>query len=34
VSVVEDVHEELRKEELARLLAKKAAIQEVIDRLQ
>jgi hypothetical protein len=33
-SVVEDAHEELWKEALARLLAKKAAIQEMIDRLQ
>jgi hypothetical protein len=33
-SVVEEVHEELRQEELERLLAKKAAIQEMIDNLQ
>jgi hypothetical protein len=33
-SVVEDAHEELRKEELVRLMAKKAAIQEMINRLQ
>jgi hypothetical protein len=33
-SVVEEVRKELRKEELERLLAKKAAIQEMIDRLQ
>jgi hypothetical protein len=32
--VVEEVHEELRREELERLLAKKAAIQELIDNLQ
>jgi hypothetical protein len=33
-SAVEEAHEELRKEELERLLAKKAAIQEMIDKLQ
>jgi hypothetical protein len=34
VSVVEEVCEELQKEELERLMAKKAAIQEMIDNLQ
>jgi hypothetical protein len=33
-SVVEEAREELRREELERLLAKKAAIQEMIDNLQ
>jgi hypothetical protein len=32
-SVVEEVRKELRREELERLLAKKAAIQEMIDNL-
>jgi hypothetical protein len=32
-SVVEEVHEELRKEELERLIAKRAVIQERIDYL-
>jgi hypothetical protein len=34
VMVVEEVREELRWEELERLLAKKAVIQEMIDNLQ
>jgi hypothetical protein len=34
VSVVEDAREELQKEELVRLLAKKAAIQELANNLQ
>jgi hypothetical protein len=33
VSVIEDMREELWKEELVRLLAKKAAIQELINNL-
>jgi hypothetical protein len=33
VSVVEEVREELRKEELERLIAKRAVIQERIDYL-
>jgi hypothetical protein len=32
-TVVEEVHKELWREELERLLAKKAAIQEMIDNL-
>jgi hypothetical protein len=32
--VIKEVCEELRREELGRLLAKKAAIQEMIDNLQ
>jgi hypothetical protein len=32
-TVVEEVHEELQREELERLLAKKADIQEMIDNL-
>jgi hypothetical protein len=33
VTVIKEVREELRREELERLLAKKAAIQEMIDNL-
>jgi hypothetical protein len=33
VSVVEEVHEELQKEELERLIAKRVVIQERIDDL-
>jgi hypothetical protein len=32
--VVEEVREEVRREELERLIAKRAAIQEMIDNLQ
>jgi hypothetical protein len=32
--VIKEVHEELQREELERLLAKKVAIQEIIDNLQ
>jgi hypothetical protein len=32
-TVIKEVHEELQKEELERLLAKKAVIQEMIDDL-